>query len=141
MGPIAEVATLREKTLAVLSVGSLARSPEVIAGASGAALDILANFTCHTDACNAAIRARASKDLIEYVEISFDCSHGNMPLNYSIMENTNIRAGDNAGEDFELASPASSARMAAEICIAACEKYKDCEAWTFVRPVHGRGGK
>lgn len=57
------------------------------------------------------------------------------------MENTNIRAGDNAGEDFRLDRPVASDHEAAEICIAACHKYKDCEAWTFVRPVDGRGGE
>lgn len=137
--PIAEVAKLREKILAVRSIAALTRSPSVIDGASGAALDILANFTCHANACDAAIRARVSTNLSEYVEIGFDCRNGITPRNYSIMEDTNIRAGDNVGEDFRLEGPAASDHVAAEICITACEKHEDCEAWTFVRPVDGRG--
>jgi hypothetical protein len=54
--------------------------------------------------------------------------------NYSIMENTNIRAGDNPGEDFSLEVPPSSDHKAAEACIAGCKQHSDCVAWTYVRP-------
>ena len=76
--PIEEVADLRTRQLTKTTVPALKPIPVSVPGASGATLDIAANFTCAAAAgtgrsCSAGLRVRVSEDATSFLEVSFAC--------------------------------------------------------------------
>eukprot|EP00039_Didymoeca_costata_P009912 m.132363 g.132363 ORF g.132363 m.132363 type:complete len:555 (+) comp14644_c0_seq5:234-1898(+) len=77
INPISEVNQLRESQLTPPTDITLQNTPTLVQGVHGDALDVMVNFSCDkstSQECSAAILLRVSKDMKEYISVSFDTS-------------------------------------------------------------------